>query len=156
LWTVPEPGDLFRITGVPRGTVVLLARADSNQGPLAGVVTTEINVDEIDELELRLGPPGVVEGRVVYDASVPTTSRAAQITLRQRLLPVSPLYPAPEGAIGANGRFRVEGALGTFDFDVPGLRVVRVTQRGREIPNGRIRVALGEAIADLEVMVSGK
>jgi hypothetical protein len=40
IWTVPEPGDLFHITGVPRGTVVLLARADSNRGPLAGVVTT--------------------------------------------------------------------------------------------------------------------
>ena len=154
LWTVPEPGDLFRITGVPRGTVVLLARADSNRGPLAGVVTTEINVDEIDDLELRLGTPGVVEGRVVYDASVPPANRATQITLKQRLLPVSPLYPAPEGAIGGDGRFRVEGALGTFDFDVPGLRVVRVTQRGREIHDGRIRVALGDSITEFEVLVA--
>jgi len=46
-------------TSVPRGTVVLLARADSNRGPLAGVVTTEVNVDEIEDLELRLAAPGV-------------------------------------------------------------------------------------------------
>ena len=76
LWTVPEPGDLFHITGVPRGTVVLLARADSNRGPLAGVVTTEINVDEIDDLELRLVTPGLVEGRLVYETDVPLANRA--------------------------------------------------------------------------------
>jgi hypothetical protein len=31
---------------------------------------------------------------------------------------------------------------------------VRVTQSGREIPNRRIRVGLGESISDLEVLVS--
>jgi carboxypeptidase family protein len=153
LWTVPEPGDLFRITGVPRGTVVLLARADSNRGPLAGAVTTEINVDEVDDLELRLGAPGVVDGRVVYDSTVPAASRATSILLKQRLLPVSPLYPTPENAIGADGRFQITGALGVYDFDVPGLRIVRVTQHGREIPNGRIRLGPSESITGLEVLV---
>ena len=154
IWTVPEPGDLFHISSVPRGTVVLLARADSNRGPLAGIVTTEINVDEVDDLELRLDTPGVVEGRVVYDASVPSTSRAAQIALKQRLLPVSPLYPTPQTTLGADGRFQISGALGVFDLELAGLRVVRVTQRGREISNGRIRIGPGESITDLEVLVS--
>ena len=154
IWTVPEPGDLFHITGVPRGTVVLLARAESNRGPLAGVVTTEINVDEIDDLELRLDIPGGVEGRVVYDASVPSASRTAHIVLKQRLLPVSPLYPTPQAAIGADGRFQISGALGVYDIELPGLHIMRVTQRGREIPDGRIRIALGESISDLEVLVS--
>ena len=156
IWTVPEPGDLFHISGVPRGTVVLLARADSNRGPLAGVVTTEINVDEIDDLELRLDTPGIIEGRVVYDASVPPASHAAQIALKQQLLPVSPLYPTPQTTIGADGRFQISGALGVYDLDLPGLRVVRVTQRGREIPNGRIRVGPRESITDLEVVASGR
>jgi hypothetical protein len=108
----------------------------------------------VEDLELRLGTPGVVEGRVVYDAGVPSASRATHIVLKQRLLPVSPLYPTPENAVGADGRFQIGGALGVYDFDLPGLRVVRVTQQGREIPNGRIRVALGESITDLEVLVS--
>jgi hypothetical protein len=153
LWTVPEPGDLFRITGVPRGTVVLLGRGDSNRGPLAGVVTTEVNVDEIDDLELRLGPPGIVEGRVVYETDVPVAGRAKQIALRQRLLPVSPLYPVPESPISADGRFRIENAIGVFTFEVPGARIVRVMQHGREIPDGRIRLAIGDAITGLEVIV---
>jgi len=150
LWTVPEPGDLFRITGVPRGTVVLLARADSDRGPLAGVVTTEVNVDEIDDLELRLGTPGVVEGRIVYEASVPA---AKQIVLKQRLLPVSPLYPTPESAVSPDGRFQIVNALGSFQFEVPGLRVLRVSQHGRDITNGEVRVALGESLTGFEVLV---
>ena len=153
IWTVPEPGDLFRISSVPRGTVVLLARGDSNRGPVAGVVTTEVNVDEIDDLELRLAAPGVVEGRVVHDATVLPASRAKHVVLRQRLLPVSPLYPFPESAVDGNGRFRLDNALGSFDFEVPGLRVVRVTQHGHEIANARIRVGPGESITGLEVTV---
>jgi hypothetical protein len=154
LWTVPEPGDLFRITGVPRGTVVLLARADSNRGPLAGVVTTEINVDELDDLQLRLDLLGTVEGRIVYDASVPSASRAKVVTLTQRLLPVSPLYPAPESSVGADGRFRITHALGVFEFEVPGLRVTRITQNGRTISSGRIQIAHGETITGVEVSVA--
>jgi len=156
LWTVPEPGDVFHITGVPRGTVVLLARADSNRGPLAGVVTTEINVDEIDDLELRLVTPGLVEGRVVYETNVPAANRARQITLKQRLLPVSPLYPAPESSVNSDGSFRLDGALGVYDFDLGDLRIVRVMQHGREIPHARIHVGPGETITGLEVMVSSK
>ena len=153
LWTVPEPGDLFRITGVPRGTVVLLARADSNRGPLAGVVTTEINVDEIDDLELRLGTPGVVEGRVIYETDVPAAARAKQIALRQQLLPVSPLYPVPESPVSTDGRFRIENAFGLFTFEVPGVRVLRVMQHGREIANARIRLTTGDVLTGLEVIV---
>jgi hypothetical protein len=156
LWTVPEPGDLFHITGVPRGTVVLLARADSNRGPLAGFVSTQINVDEIDDLELRLLTPGVVEGRVVYETNVPAANRPTQITLKQRLLPVSPLYPSPESAISRDGSFRLSGALGVYEFEAGGLRIVRVTQHGREIAGGRIRVGSSETISGVEVIVATK
>ena len=157
LWTVPEPGDLFRITGVPSGTVVLLARADSDRGPLAGVVTTEVNVDEIEDLELRLGSPGIVEGRIVYETTVPATGRATRIAMKQRLLPVSPLYPVPESPVESDGRFRIEHALGEYEFEIAGLpaglRVTRVLQHGRSIANGRIRVASGETLTDLELVV---
>ncbi len=156
LWTVPEPGDLFHITSVPRGTVVLLARADSNRGPLAGVITTEVNVDEIDDLELRLDTPGVVEGRVLYETSVPAANRPSTVVLKQRLLPVSPLYPSPESAISADGGFRMSGALGMYDFTVGDLRIVRVTQHGREIPSGRIRVGSGDTLSGIEVLVGPK
>ena len=104
-------------------------------------------------LELRLGSAGIVEGRIVYETSMPAASRATRISLRQRLLPVSPLYPFPESAVDGDGRFRLDNALGSFDFEVPGLRVVRVTQHGRDIANARIRVGPDESITGLEVTV---
>ena len=138
LWTVPDPGDLFTITGVPQGTVVLLARADSDRGPLAGIVSTDVGLDDVEDLELRLGTPGVVEGRVIYEGDVPASGRATQIILRQRLLPVSPLYPAPESAISDSGRFRFTNALGVYEFELTGLssgaRVTRVLQHGATDP----------------------
>ena len=156
LWTVPEPGDVFHITGVPQGTVVLLARADSNRGPLSGVVSTSVSMDDVEDLEIRLSTPGTIEGRVVYDAGVPPSIRAKTIALKQRLLPVSPLYPSPESAIGSDGRFRLTNALGLYEFELRGasdLQVTRVLQSGRELPNAQVRVALNESVTGLEVLV---
>ena len=156
LWTVPEPGDIFHITGVPQGTVVLLARADSNRGPLAGVVSTSVSMDDVEDLEIRLSTPGTIEGRIVYDAGVPASGRATTIALKQRLLPVSPLYPAPESAIGSDGRFRLTNALGLYEFELPGapeIRVTRVVHSGRELPDARIRIAGSESITAVDVFV---
>ena len=157
LWTVPDPGDLFTITGVPQGTVVLLARADSDRGPLAGLVSTNVSTDDVEDVEIRLGTPGTIEGRIVYEADVPGAARATRIALRQRLLPVSPLYPAPESDVGTDGRFRITNALGLYEFELPALpsgsRITRVTVHGRDIPNGRIQVAPGDTITAVELFV---
>ena len=48
----------------------------------------------------------------------------------------------------------MDGVLGVHDFDLGGLRIVRVMQHGREIPHARVRVGLGETITGLEVMVA--
>jgi hypothetical protein len=157
LWTVPEPGDVFLINGVPQGTVVLLARADSTRGPLAGLVTTEVSASSVEDVELRLTPPGVVSGRIVYESSVPASSRAKVIALRQRLLPVSPLYPTPESSVDADGRFRIDNALGEYDVDVRGLpadlRVKTVLRKGRRLSDDRVSVRAGEVIAGIEVVI---
>jgi hypothetical protein len=157
LWTVPEPGDYFAINGVPTGLVMLMARADSNRGPLAGVISTEVHVGGVDDVELTLRVPGTVEGRIIYEGNVPASSRPSRVALKQRLLPVSPLYPVPESAIGANGAFQIRHALGMYDVELPdlpaGFRIVRVTQHGRALPESRVHVAAGETIDSLEIVV---
>jgi hypothetical protein len=45
------------------------------------------------------------------------------------------------------------GALGVYDVDVPGLRILRVSQHGREIPQARLHVGLGDTLTDLEIVV---
>ena len=116
------------------------------------MITTEVNVDEIDDLELRLDTPGVVEGRVVYETDVPFAARATQIVLKQQLLPVSPLYPVPESRISTDGRFRIENALGLFNVEYR-VRILRVMQHGREIADKHIRLATRDTVTGLEVIV---
>ena len=157
LWTVPDPGDLFTIAGVPQGTVVLLARADSDRGPLAGVVSTNVSMDDVEDLEVRLVTPGTIEGRIVYEVEVPPSARATRVVMRQRLLSVSPLYPVPESSVSADNRFRIANVLGLYDFELPslptGVRVTRLTVNGRDIPNRTIQIAGGETIGSVEVVV---
>lgn len=157
LWTVPDPGDLFMIAGVPQGTVVLLARADSDRGPLAGVVSTNVGMDDVEDLEIRLVTPGTIEGRIVYEVEVPPSARATRIALKQRLLSVSPLYPVSEGSVSADNRFRIANALGWYEFELPslpaGVRITRLTVNGRDIPNRTIQIAGGETIGSVEIFV---
>lgn len=157
LWIVSDPGGLFTITGVPEGTFVLVARADSNRGPLAGIASTNVSIGDVDDVRLTLVKPGAIEGRLVYETDVPVSSRPKTLVLKQTLVRVSPLYPAPESTIGPDGRFRLERALGEYDFELrglpPGLRITRVMRQGRQVPNGHIGVAAGEVIGDIEVFV---
>ncbi|HLG56093.1 MAG TPA: carboxypeptidase-like regulatory domain-containing protein [Vicinamibacterales bacterium] len=157
LWTVSDPGGLFTITGVAAGTLVLLARADSAQGPLAGAASTEVTVAAVEDLRLTLGTPGMVEGRLVYEAGVPASARPTSIALRQRLIQVSALYPIPESAIGADGRFQISPAFGEYEFELrglpAGLRIKRVSRDGRPVADGRIGVGRDEAIAGVEIVV---
>ena len=70
---------------------------------------------------------------------------------------VSPLYPAPESTIAADGRFRLENALGEYDFELRGrpggARITRVTRNGQQIPNNHIGVAAGEVVSGIEIRV---
>jgi hypothetical protein len=157
LWTVSDPGGIFTITGVPAGTLVLLARADSAQGPLVGAASTEVTVAAVEDLRLTLGKPGMVEGRLVYEAGLPASARPTSIALRQRLIQVSALYPIPESAIGADGRFQISNAFGEYEFELrglsAGLRIKSVSRGGRPLADGRIGIAGGETITGVEILV---
>jgi hypothetical protein len=47
IWYVSDPGGLFTVEGTSRGTYVLLARADTSQGPLMGIAATDVFTDSV-------------------------------------------------------------------------------------------------------------
>lgn len=98
---------------------MLLVRADSEHGPLAGGASTQVNVGAVDDLRLTLDRPGTIDGRII--AAVPASARPRTIALRQTLVDVSVLYPVPEGPIGPDGRFQVRNAFGEYEFELRGL-----------------------------------
>jgi hypothetical protein len=156
VWYVFDPGGLFAIDGAPPGPMVLLARADSNAGPLIGMSSTHVSVGHIDDIRITLEPPGSAAGRVTFTAALPAGTEA-RVRLVHALLRVSPLYPAEEAVVGPDGRFRVEQARGHYTVTVTGVpdgwRVQRVRRAGRELAGGRVIVGPAETVSELELVV---
>ncbi|HEY1306457.1 MAG TPA: hypothetical protein VGF24_23045 [Vicinamibacterales bacterium] len=48
---IPDPyAGLFTVGGVAPGTLVLLATADSDRGPLRGIASTDVRVGDVEDL----------------------------------------------------------------------------------------------------------
>ena len=154
---VSDPGGLFTLNGIAPGALTMLVRADTDQGTLMGIATTEVAVDSVEDVRIIVDRPGLLAGRVVYEGNVPASSRATSLVALQKLLKVSALYPVPESAIDPSGRFELRDTIGEYEFDLEGLgsglTIKRVVRNGRGLPMNRIGVAPGETIRDLEIVV---
>jgi len=157
LWLVSDPGGLFTLSGIAPGALTMLVRADTDQGMLMGIATTEVSVDSVEDVRIVVDRPGLVAGRIVYEGNVPASSRATSLVALQKLLKVSALYPVPESAIDSSGRFELHNTVGEYEFALEGLgsglSLKRVTRNGRALPMNRIGVALGETVRDIEIVV---
>jgi hypothetical protein len=157
MWLVSDPGGLFTLSGIAPGALALLVRAETDQGTLLGIASTEVSVDSVEDVRIVVDRPGIIVGRIVYEGDVPPSSRATSIVGVQKLLKVSALYPVPESAVDSNGRFELAGTIGEYEFTLDGLAsglaITRVTRNGRSLPMNRINIAAGETIRDLEIVV---
>jgi len=157
LWLVSDPGGLFTLSGIAPGALTMLVRADTDQGTLMGIATTEVTVDSVEDVRIVVDRPGLISGRIVYEGNVPATSRAASLVAVQKLLKVTPLYPSPEASIDQSGRFELRNTLGEYEFDLEGLgsgySIKRVVRNGRVLPLNRLGVAPGETVRDIEIVV---
>jgi len=157
LWLVSDPAGLFTLSGIAPGALTMLVRADTDQGPLMGLATTEVTVDSVEDVRIVVDRPGLVSGRIVYEGNVPAASRATSLVAQQKLVKVSALYPVPEASIDSSGRFELRNTVGEYEFDLEGLgtglSIKRVTRNGRALPANRLGVAAGETIRDLEIVV---
>ena len=157
LWLVSDPGGLFTLSGIAPGALTMLVRADTDQGTLMGIATTEVTVDSVEDVRIVVDRPGVVSGRIVYEGNVSAPSRATSLVAVQKLLKVTPLYPSPEASIDPGGRFELRNTIGEYEFDLEGLEsgysIKRVVRNGRVLPMNRLGVAPGESVRDIEIVV---
>jgi hypothetical protein len=158
IWYVFDPGGLFTIEAAAAGAMVMLARADTADGPLMGMAATDVSVAPVEEVRITLERPGSLEGRLVFERPLPAGRRASRVVLIHTLLRVSPLYPVEDAAVDPDGRFRVPSARGEYAFRVDGLPagwgVARVRRNGRDAAGGRVIVGPGETLAGIEVVVA--
>ena len=157
LWPVSDPGGIFTLSGIAPGALTMLVRADTDQGTLIGMATTEVTVDSVEDVRIVVDRPGLVSGRIVYEGNVAASSRATSLVAQQRLLKVSALYPIPEASIDPRGRFALHNTVGGYEFALEGLgsglSIKRVMRNGRALPMNRLGVAPGETVRDIEIVV---
>ena len=153
-----QPDGFFLIEGVPSGTLVLLGRADTAAGPLMGLASTDVTVSSIEDVRLRLGPAGRVEGRIAPESGALPPGARPRVVLVQTLLTSSALYPDEAATAGADGSFRIDKVVGHFRIDVrdlpDGWTVTRILRDGRPLVDRRLTVPVGARIDALEIRVA--
>jgi hypothetical protein len=157
VWMVSDADGLFTVGTVPPGLLTLLARADTDQGELIGIASTEVTIESVQDVRIIVDRPGRITGRIVYEGTVPQSSRATSIVAVQKLLKVSALYPVPESAVDSNGRFELVGTIGAYELALGGLAsglvIKRAMRNGRSLTMNRVDVSAGETIRDIELVV---
>ena len=160
IWSVRHPDGFFTIEGVPAGTLVLLGRAESADGLLMGLASTEVTLGAIEDVRLVLGRPGRIEGRIAPERGALPPGVRPSVTLVQALLTSSALYPAEDAVADADGSFRIDNVIGQFRIDVhglpPGWLVTRVLRDGHPLPDRRLTVSGGDRIGTLEIKVASQ
>lgn len=158
----------FAIRGV-LGEVGILARADTDKGPLIGMTAVRVTTGPVRGVFVRLAPPARVRGRVVVEggAKLPGHQHPAfAVVLRTRWPRVECLSDVvhktfPEnfrGYPGEDGKFEIDDVVGDRIVDVEGLpagwRVKEVRRRGRVLPDGRLLLHPRDLITDIEVVIA--
>ena len=158
LWSVHQPDGFFLIEGVPAGTLVLLGRAETAAGPLMGLASTDVTVSSIEDVRLRLGPAGRVEGRIAPESGTLPPGVHPRVVLVQTLLTSSALYPDEAATASADGSFRIDKVVGHFRIDVrdlpDGWTVTRILHDGRPLADRRLTVPVGARIGALDIRVA--
>ena len=119
VWTLTDPGGVFRLDRVPPGSIVLRARAESPDGPLVGLASVPLAIESAQDLRVELHEPGRVRGRLV--ATGGALPAGLSVAVVPTLLRPSALYPADEAVPDASGAFDLAGSVGEHEIVVRGL-----------------------------------
>jgi hypothetical protein len=159
MWDVSDPGGAFTLGSIPPGPLALLARVETDQGPLLGLASTVVAIDSVEDVAIIVDRPGTVHGRLSYEPGI-TPPEGVTVRLVQMVLRLSAIYPAPEAPVARDGRFTLSEALGEYEVEVlglpPGLTVSHVQRNGRPLPDNRFAVAGGEVVDGVEVGIRGR
>jgi hypothetical protein len=160
IWYVTDPGGLFTVAGVSRGTYILLARADTPNGPLLGIAATDVTNDSVQDVRLSLRQPGSIEGRIVIEGAGGPDLSSLRLTPTQALLTLSALYPVADATPDNSGRFTMPHLLGEYTITIhglpPGWRVRRVLRAGAAVPDNHVTVLAGERVTEVDVVIGSR
>jgi hypothetical protein len=151
-----NPAGRFEIRdrGMLPGPVTIMSRGQNDEGPVVSVVTLAA-IDGPNDVEIVVGKPGALRGRVVMDGGTALTALGARLALvREGFTPLGAaddvIEVAPDGWLEAAnliGEYRVR-------VDEPQRwTVTAVRRRGIRVPNDRLVIRNAEILDDVEIVI---
>jgi len=156
LISVVSPDGRFQIRdgGMVPGPLTIMTRGENDDGPVIGVVTL-MTIDGPNDVEIVVGKPGALRGRVSMEGGVLLTAVGARLALvREGFTPLGAsddvIEIAPDGWLEAGnliGEYRVR-------VDEPQRWTVKaVRRRGVRVPNDRLVIRNAEILDDVEILL---
>ena len=153
---ISSPDGRFHIRdrGIVPGPLTIIGRGEHDEGPLIGFLTLT-TIDGPNDVEIVVGKPGGVRGRVSMDGGVPLGAIGARLALvREGFTPLGAsddvIEVAPDGWLEADnllGEYRVR-------VDEPQQWTVKaVRRRGLRVTNDRLVIRNAEILDELEILI---
>ena len=151
--SVSSPDGRFRVRdpGIVPGPLAIVARGESDDGPMIGLLTLT-TTDGPNEVELVVGKPGGLRGRVSMEVPVSDNPRLALV--REGFTPLD----TSDEAIGIapGGWVEAGNLIGEYRVRVdepPAWTVKAIRRRGTRLKNDRLVVPNAEIIDEIEIVI---
>ena len=158
----------FTIPNVPPGEYTISAsrrEGDPLGPPEVAIATIFVDGNDIDNLTLTGSAGGQVSGRVIVEGDAPPKMSSVIVSVRQLLRnQASPVVLGlqrsnREPGVKEDGTFVAENVFGRARFQVTlpdGWMLKAITREGRDIADAPIELGSGEALTDVEVVISSR
>ena len=150
----PDGRFLIRDRAIVPGPLTIIVRGENDEGPTIGFLTLT-TTDGPNDVEIIVGKPGGVRGRVSMEGGVPLGAVGARLALvREGFTPLGAsddvVEVAPDGWLEADnliGEYRVR-------VDEPQRWTVKaVRRRGLRVANDRLVIRNAEVLDELEILI---
>ena len=150
----PDGRFQIRDSGIVPGPLTIIGHGENDEGPMIGLVTLT-TIDGPNDVEIVVGKPGGLRGRVSMEGGVPLGAVGARLALvREGFTPLGAsddvIEIAPDGWLEAGnliGEYRVR-------VDEPQRWTVKaIRRRGLRVTNDRLVIRNAEILDDLEILI---
>lgn len=156
LLSVSSPEGRFEIHDreIVPGPLTILGRGENDEGSMIGLLTLT-TIDGPNDVEIIVGKPGGVRGRVAMDGGVPLGAVGARLALvREGFTPLGASEDVVE--VAPDGWFEAGNLIGEYRVrvDEPQRWTVKsVRRRGLRVANDRVVIRNAEMLDDLEILI---
>lgn len=156
LLSVSSPEGRFEIHDreIVPGPLTIIGRGENDEGPMIGFLTLT-TIDGPNDVEIIVGRPGGVRGRVSMDGGVPLGPVVARLALvREGFTPLGASDEVLE--IAPDGWFEAGGLMGEYRVrvDEPQRWTVKaVRRRSLRVTSDRLVIRNAEMLDDLEILI---